>query len=284
MTIVMRDRLLEAAHSLGPLPVSITRLLTVASSPEFDLSEIADIVAHDMVLAGAVLRVANSAASSPSQQIHTVHEAIMRIGTVHTITASMQTAVDGVLGGELELYGIHASGLWTHASAASIAAGEIRRSAQLSLPASTATTALLHDIGKVVLARIAPHEDVGAAQSLDATGGELCEAERRRFGVDHAEMGAEVAELWSLPPAIVEGIAGHHRLIDDPLPSAICLADHIAHVACDDLSVGEAATSERAALSAAAVLGLPRERLASIAEITRRQLDDLAARADTDDW
>ncbi|MDD5088416.1 MAG: HDOD domain-containing protein, partial [bacterium] len=40
----------------------------------------------------------------------------------------------------------------------------------------------------------------------------LPECERRVLGVDHAQIGAWLADTWSLPPAIVEAIRWHHQL------------------------------------------------------------------------
>jgi len=278
MTFVMNERRRMAVDALDPLPTSLTRLLAVTSSPDFDFGEVIDIVAHDMVLAGAVLRSANSAASAPSHQIHTVREAVLRLGAVQTMTAAMHSVVGAALHSDLHRYGLDAAKLWTHSCAASIAAGEVRRRAQLSLPTSISTTALLHDIGKIVLDRVAVDAPVDGLSSPDASADEVCEMERRLFGIDHAEMGALTAEMWNLPPAIVEGIAGHHRLLDDPLPSAVCLADHLAHLACDDLSPVALDAGSGAARSAAAILGITPQHVADAVGETRLQLDALNAR------
>ena len=254
----------------------MTRLLAVTSAPDFDFGEVVDIVAHDMVLTGAVLRMANSASSSPTQPIHTVREAVVRLGAVQTITAAMHSVVGGALHGDLRRYGLGATAMWTHACAASIAADAVRRCSQVSLPASISTTALLHDLGKVVLDRFLVDEPIDVP--FEAHGAPLCELERAAFGIDHAEMGAMTAELWNLPPAIVEGIAGHHRLIDDPLPSAVCLADHIAHLACGDLGDLALDAASGPAQSAAAILGITATDLDAAVEVTRLQLADLTDR------
>ncbi|MFN8049916.1 MAG: HDOD domain-containing protein [Acidimicrobiales bacterium] len=226
MTITT-ERLRAAAASLGPLPTSLHRLLAITASPEFDFDEIVDVVDHDMMLTAAILRRANSASSSPADRIDSVRESIVRIGAVQALATAMHSVVGGTMQRDLRRYDLSAETMWSHSCAASIAATHVRLRSAVPLPTSTGTTGLLHDIGKVVLDSLAPDDQ---APAIVEHGAEACALEEQRYGLDHAAMGGLVAEAWNLPPAIVEGIAGHHELVDDPLPSAICLADTVAHM------------------------------------------------------
>jgi HD-like signal output (HDOD) protein len=67
-------------------------------------------------------------------------------------------------------------------------------------------------------------------------GGTFVDAERDLFGMDHAAIGALVAERWNLPPDIVDGVARHHALAMEA-PSAVldvvivanCIAKALSH-------------------------------------------------------
>lgn len=72
------------------------------------------------------------------------------------------------------------------------------------------TTGLLHDLGRLVLALRLP---AATAQALTVARGRdqpLHWAERELLGIDHAELGAQLARHWQFPPAMVAAIAGHH--------------------------------------------------------------------------
>ena len=79
-------------------------------------------------------------------------------------------------------------------------------------PAEAGTAALLHDFGKVVLAKHFGNQILDTLALAAANDGlEIVEAERVVFGLTHAEIGGTVAEVWGLPLTIVDGIRDHHE-------------------------------------------------------------------------
>ena len=89
------------------------------------------------------------------------------------------------------------------------------------------TAALLHDFGKLVLAKHFGKqvlETLALAAATDGT--DLLETERIVFGITHADIGAAVAEAWGLPLTIVDGIRDHHEAHPDlsPVSAAVGLA------------------------------------------------------------
>ena len=166
-------------------------------------------------------------------------------------------------------YHLDAGELWQHSCATSIAGDLVRNLAAVPLPASLGTTGLLHDIGKLVLDAVLTER----ADTLDlggVHGGELCAVERDAFGIDHAAAGATVAAYWELPPAIVEGIRGHHQPGDDLVAVAVSLADTIAHAAVD-----QRIADELQVLRLARVVGVHAEQLSVIVESTSEKLASL---------
>jgi HD-like signal output (HDOD) protein len=71
---------------------------------------------------------------------------------------------------------------------------------------------LLRDVGVLLLQQTFPGQwAVHAAWPGDPLGDDLCERERATFGVDHAEVGADVLRKWNLPDEVVEPIRHHHN-------------------------------------------------------------------------
>jgi putative nucleotidyltransferase with HDIG domain len=90
--------------------------------------------------------------------------------------------------------------------------------------------ALLHDLGKVVLAEAHP----GYAGWSAARGRPVADrlrAERRAFGLDHAALSALAARRWGLSGRIVDAIGDHHAPGADRDGAILALADALAHVA-----------------------------------------------------
>jgi putative nucleotidyltransferase with HDIG domain len=88
--------------------------------------------------------------------------------------------------------------------------------------------ALLHDLGKVVMADAYPgymERMSDPALSPD----ERAKAERREYGVDHAVIGGVMLRRWRLPQVIARAVERHHSPDADGEAAILRLADGLAH-------------------------------------------------------
>ena len=89
-------------------------------------------------------------------------------------------------------------------------------------------TALLHDIGKLVLMHAYPgypRQVHGNARTPE----ERIHRERRELGVDHALVGGVLARRWGLPKSVASVIERHHADDADGEAAFVRLADMLAH-------------------------------------------------------
>lgn len=141
----------------------------------------------------------------------------------------------------------------SHALNTRYAAEQIARITDYPEPDRLAVTALMHDVGKLVLLH-AYRDYPDAIHAGARTPEERIHAERRQLGVDHALVGGVLARRWGLPNSIASAIERHHS--DDASGEGpyIRLADMLAHQG----EGGSVAPAEL--LRVAAVVGLaPRE-------------------------
>jgi HD-like signal output (HDOD) protein len=203
--------LAASAEAAEPLPHTVTRLAGLVADPDSDIREIAEAVSLDVSLTADLLRRVNSAALGGRATITSIRDAAVRLGRSHLLALALASSVGRQMSQAVPAYGLQAGELWERSVAASVAAEVIRTRAGAPVPVEAATAALLHDFGKVVLARhfgdrILDMVDLAAVQE----GLDLLAAERALFGLTHAEIGGAVAEAWELPATIVEGIRSHH--------------------------------------------------------------------------
>ncbi len=110
--------------------------------------------------------------------------------------------------------------------------------------------ALLHDVGKLVFA-LAIGDVNWCVDTRRATPEQRIREERRLATLDHACLGAVLAERWGLPERLSEAIGGHHRSdTEASLTSLLRLADIVAHYSMGD------AVDRRIMLRLAAILGV----------------------------
>jgi HD-like signal output (HDOD) protein len=226
------EALTAAAEALEPLPASVTRLaaLGTAASPQID--DVVDVVRFDQALTAALLATANSSWSASRARITTVRDAVIRLGTGPVLSLALGSAVRGRMHRAVPEYGLAEGELWEHSVAALLAGELLSRRAPAQPPAETATAALLHDVGKLVMARFLDDDLLRTLHLAADEGVGRRRAELDVLGVDHAELGGLVAQTWRLPPSLVRGIGYHHDPVlgAEPIAYAVHLADVIAKI------------------------------------------------------
>jgi putative nucleotidyltransferase with HDIG domain len=154
-----------------------------------------------------------------------------------------------------------------HAVATQRAAARVARAIQYPKTDELLVAALLHDIGKLVLA----HADMRYADVPDApaaTPEQRVERERRMLGVDHALVGGVLARRWLLPRELAHAIERHHQPGETGMAGLVRLSDMIARFeAGNPVDGGEMQTAAR---NVELDLGTLRELLAAPPTAERR--------------
>lgn len=70
---------------------------------------------------------------------------------------------------------------------------------------------MLHDVGKIVLARNFSKQYDEIQHQAKFVGEPAWQYERETFGATHAEVGAYLLGLWRLPNPVIEAVAFHHQ-------------------------------------------------------------------------
>lgn len=277
------DQLIAQANHLEPLPSSAVHLAAILSQEEWDLDDVTPIVSLDQGLAGKLLSAANSVASGARDQISTVEQAVVRLGAGTVLALGVGAAVKGRVCSALPEYGLAEEEMWTHSVAAAIVADAIRGYTQRRIPLEVTTAALLHDIGKLVLAR---HLDPSLLQYLHSARDEggLSEqrAEMEILGVNHAELGCLIGQHWNLPEVICRGIGYHHDPLEcygDEREVLVAFSVFLANRLANYVSGAEHRPPAGDALLGAAMvrLGLARADLGRMVEGTRESFVEIAA-------
>lgn len=222
-------KLVKAAESLDPVPVSVSRLVSIISRDHWAFSEVEQVIAFDQALSGRLLQVANSAASATLMPIGTIKDAIIRVGVGPVVSFAMATCIGPSFRRALPEYGLSEGELWRHSVASSLAAEVVMAMSQSPVPAEAVTAALLHDVGKLVLARfLTPELLVGLADAQHLGERTAMQAEIDVLGVHHGELGGLIARNWGLPDRIAEGITHHHA--PDKVADVLCDTVHVANI------------------------------------------------------
>lgn len=202
------DSILDDVVTLPSLPTTVARIVELVNDPQCSLLDVGKVVATDPAIALKTLRLANSAYYGLRQKVTSVEQAVVLLGLKVIKNMVFTATVFETLRTEMGAFLQHsvATGMAMRVLA------ESSRAATLSSPDEAFVYGLLHDVGKIVFEQFFPTEFKLVAKAVQEDGAQWYEAERAVLGVDHAQMGARLAQNWKLPEDLVHAIGGHHDL------------------------------------------------------------------------
>ncbi len=203
------DTLLEEVVTLPSLPDSVAKLAEMLDDPNCDMKSVASVISGDPAIALKTLRLVNSAYYGLGQEVTSVDHATVLLGAKVLKNLAMTATA-------FECMKSSAAQFLAH----SVACGFAMKSIVLSgsIPGFVGsedeafTYGLIHDIGKVILEEYMPDEYAQVTALVEEKHIPWYKAEQEIIGVDHAELGARLAQNWKLTPAVVNAIRGHHEL------------------------------------------------------------------------
>jgi HD-like signal output (HDOD) protein len=205
------EKLIDQASNLEPLPTSVTRLAALVSRDDSDLKEIVEVISFDQALTAKLLRSANSASAASRTQVTHVKDAVVRMGMGTILALAVSASVKKQVSTAIPEYGMPEGYLWKHSVAASLSTEITQAFCPIRLPAESFTAALMHDIGKLVLARFLNPNTLRLLHQANTFSDVLTpELETEVLGVHHGEVGGLMAQHWKLPDMIIRGITYHH--------------------------------------------------------------------------
>ncbi len=225
-------RLTAAFEALEGFPVlaeSRDRVLKLFAQERPPVAELVAAVESDVALAIAVLRLANRVEGRSRGKVESV---------VTAVEVLLPAAVQALAGRARTFDFFERAGIWEgtperfrlHGVATQRAADRIAAEIGFEDRNRLMVTALLHDIGKLVLVHAYPgypRQIHGEARTPE----ERLQKERRELGVDHALVGGVLARRWGLPRAVAATIERHHAEDAEGEQALVRLADMLAHYA-----------------------------------------------------
>lgn len=219
--------ILQQIRSLEPLPEVAAKVLELSGRSDVVPSELVAVIQTDVAMTAKVLKLTNSAYYGFRREIASIHEAGNLLG-VSVLVNLVLTACTGryfrtASGGDPD----STRRQWERSVENALAASLLARSIGGVDQNRAYTVGLLQNLGLSVLGRFL--QERGADMNRAIAGGmSPLAAEALVLGLDHAEVGALLAERWGFPEVLVDTIRFHHEpdhATCDPLLA------HIVHLA-----------------------------------------------------
>ena len=208
------EEILSDDVKLPSLPSIALRIIEAVKTDEASLSEMAKIVSSDPALAARVLKISNSSFYSLPQKVDSIQKALTILGTEALKNIALSFVIvkwmqsDNGEGFNYEVF-------WKRAVTSAVAA-DLISSAIKQKSDDIFITALLQDIGVVVLYLCMSDEYLKVFDEKRVSAASVVAAEKKIFGFDHQEVGTRMLEKWGLPETIFMPIQYHHETRNIP--------------------------------------------------------------------
>jgi HD-like signal output (HDOD) protein len=201
-------------NDMPHFPENILKVQRILSNPRSDMKDIASKISVDPAITADIIKIVNSAQYMTTKKIDSISEAVKILGIAGIKNLLYSYGTQKLLGDDTEEKKV----LWKHSYKAAFFAFNLVKNFQhdkISIE-DIYLGGILHDMGKIVLAAVNPDMSVKMKAFCEEKNIPAVTLEDIRAGMNHAEVGALLAEKWNFPENLVAAIRFHHTPGDAP--------------------------------------------------------------------
>ena len=228
----LAKELVHNIESLPQFPESVVALLRLTEDPNASMTDISRYISRDPALTAELLKHVNSAYYGLPSRVNGIPQAVKLIGlrSLHHLLYSFGFHLI------LDRHHPQMRSLWEHSLRAAFYAFLLARDwkRRPEVLDDAYVTGILHDLGFIVVSSLKPATQEKMRKFCIEKNIPSSVLERFSFGMNHAEVGALIAEKWNFPDQLVDGIRYHN----DPLQASgrsrdVVYCVYLANSICD---------------------------------------------------
>jgi putative nucleotidyltransferase with HDIG domain len=205
----MTGAIVSRVNSLPHFPENITRIQKVIDDPSLEMSAVVQAVSTDPALTADLIKTVNSAQYMLPKRVDNIAEAVKLMGLRGIKNLLYSYGSQKLLGDNSDAQ----ARLWEHCNKTAFLAYAIVDKFVADKKAvidDVYVGGMLHDMGKIIFSREHPalyEELLGFCRERNIPDITL---EDLASGMNHAEIGALIAEKWDFPENLIAAIRYHH--------------------------------------------------------------------------
>ena len=205
----MLASLVGSMQDLPALPKTYAELRQTLTDPEASVDDIVRIVERDVAISAKILQLVNSAFFGITRDVTQIRTAVSYLGLNILQNLVLSAEVFRAFQPKKPIPGFSVGDFHQHAQYAARVASKIPLKHEMQ--GGVVAAALLHDVGKLVIADRSPEHFARALSGAREDRKPLYAIEEELIGISHADVGAYLLSLWGLPYPLVEAVAHHHH-------------------------------------------------------------------------
>jgi len=208
---ILTEEIVKSITDLPQFPEDVAEIQRLIADPDSQMVDIARAISTDPALTADLLKLVNSAAFMLQKKVDNIVDAVKLAG------------IKGIRGllysyGTMKVLGDDSTEerkrLWDHCYRAAYYAYNLARNFKgqnKALVDDSYVGGMLHDMGKIVFSTVHPELLEKIRNFCDEKGIPTDTFEDIAGGMNHAEIGARIAEKWNFPDSLVAAIRYHHE-------------------------------------------------------------------------
>jgi putative nucleotidyltransferase with HDIG domain len=205
---LLSTTIVNNVDSLPQFPENILMVQKLIGDPKSDMAEISRQISMDPALTADLLKIVNSAQYMLAKKVDSIAEAVKMVGIRGIKNLLYSYGTQKILGDDT----LDKRALWEHSYKTAFYAYNLIKNFRKThdLLDDVYVGGILHDMGKIIFSNVHPDllkkiKEFCTEKNLPASTFEDLAA-----GMNHAEIGALIAEKWNFPESLVEAIRFHH--------------------------------------------------------------------------
>ncbi|MEZ5359604.1 MAG: HDOD domain-containing protein [Candidatus Zixiibacteriota bacterium] len=197
-------------ESLLSLPQSLSQVLSMVGTDDYSMEDLSNVIMKDPGLTSRILKMANSSFYGHRTEISTLNQAVMMLGAMQVKCLALSASVFQPHLLETK-YSIDIKGMFLHFIGVALGCRLLCNIVDCDTSEELFIAGLLHDIGHVFFIHHFPEDYKKVLDNMHKYGSEV-EAEQDILGIDHASIGAMLADKWGFPKSLCIAIGEHHNI------------------------------------------------------------------------
>jgi putative nucleotidyltransferase with HDIG domain len=205
------NRLFDNGGRLPGPPLLFARLNKMLDNPFTSNQKISRSIMEDPAMGARILKITNSALYSRRREVTSLTDAITFLGAEIIRNLVLQVCLVRIFQPGQDSPAFGRAAFWEHSLGASCFTAAVVKALHAPQSDCYYIGGLLHDIGKLIIYIYYPAKFAEIADARSRGGAEDYRVEERVLGVNHADIGAFLAEKWNFHTKIIQCIRDHHN-------------------------------------------------------------------------
>lgn len=271
--------LLKRSAAIPSMPQVAIRFLEIVQEPDFEYSDVVEVLSGDPGMASEILRLANSALFGVTREVTSLNQALSLLGIKRVRSLVLgRYIVDSI--NHKRGATVDPSYYWRRSVTSAVLAARLADTVDSGDREEAFIAGLLADIGVVILDEALPEQYRSVSEQYGPGGkADLADTEQMLMQTTHAEISAAVLEHWQLPEKICSAVRSHPwdvEVKDRPtLALVVGAADRMSKRLCESPTDTQAILDD--GRSIVERLGIESQELAQCLEEIEPQIQEFAS-------